>query len=317
MSNPTILVRTGFYTEFEKRLKELAPNATFLTFEERDEMLEKLPHADALYGGSPREDVLDKCPRLKWLHMSSAGVNPQMAKEFGRRGITMTKGSGAYDIPIAEHVLAMMLAFSRGISHYIRQQPSHEWKRGMPLLQLSGKTLGIYGMGSIGGELARMCHALGMTVYGIARKPRPAPEYVEALWMTDKLDDLLRASDFLAVCAPLTDETRHTFGEREFGLMKPTSYIFNIGRGGTIVQDAMIDALRTGKIAGAGLDVTDPEPLPPDSPLWDMENVIITPHVSGGSDGTEARVTSIVLENIRRFAAGEPLMNVVDKELGY
>ncbi|MBT5713068.1 D-2-hydroxyacid dehydrogenase, partial [Candidatus Poribacteria bacterium] len=144
-----------------------------------------------------------------------------------------------------------------------------------------------------------------------------APPYVEALWTPDRLDDLLAASDFLAACAPLTNATRGRFGAREFAVMKDTAYFFNIGRGAVAVQADLEAALSAGEIAGAGLDVTDPEPLPEDSPLWDMENVILTPHVSGGSDGTPDRVTEIVLENVRRFAAGEPLLNVVDPEHGY
>ena len=137
------------------------------------------------------------------------------------------------------------------------------------------------------------------------------------VWTPNRLDDMLAVSDFVAACAPLTEHTRGRFGKREFGLMRDTAYFFNIGRGAVVVQADLERALADGRLAGAGLDVTDPEPLPADSPLWGMENVILTPHVSGGSDGTPQRVADIVLENIRRFCAGEPLLNVVDPDHGY
>ena len=318
MSEPvTILLREEFYREFEGRLHILAPNATFLTFRDREEMLAKLPEAEGFYGASARDDILDKCVRLRWLHMSSAGVDGQLPEDLASRGIVLTKGSGAYNTPISEHILAMMLGFARNLPRFIRNQARRSWDRSGNLLQLADKTLSIYGMGSIGTELARIACALRMKVYGMALKPRPKPNFVEALWTPERLDDLLRVADFLAICCPLTEATRNRFGAREFALMKPTAYVFNIGRGGSIAQDALIEALREGRLAGAGLDVTWPEPLPTDSPLWDMPNVIITPHVAGSSDGTERRANEIVLENIRRFATGEALMNVVDYEHGY
>ncbi|MBM3215443.1 D-2-hydroxyacid dehydrogenase [Candidatus Poribacteria bacterium] len=317
MSEVTILLRREFYEQHRARLHSLAPSARFETFADRDEMLAKLPTADALYGASPRDDILVKCPRLKWLHMRSAGVDKHIPDALSARGITLTKGSGAYDIPISEHILAMMLALARGLPRYIRNQSESRWDRGGGILQLHGRTLGVYGMGSIGTELGRKARALGMVVHGIALRPRTKPSFARALWTPDRLDDLLALSDHLAVCVPLTAATEKLFGAREFGLMKPTAFFYNIGRGGTVVQEALIDALRSGGIAGAGLDVTDPEPLPMDSPLWSMPNVVVTPHVSGTSDGTDARADRIVLENIRRFATGEPLLNVVSYEHGY
>ncbi len=317
MERVTILIREAFYRDHEARLEELAPNADFIGFSDRDEMLELLPQAHALYGGSPREDVLDSCRLLRWVHMSSAGVDRHFPKQLADRGVTLTRGSGAYGVPISEHVLAMMLAFTRGLPQYIRQQTRREWERTAPISEIHGKTLGVFGMGDIGSALARKANALGMRVFALARRSRQAPEYVEALWTPDRLDDMLGLSDFVAACAPLTDATRGRFGAHEFARMKDTAYFFNIGRGAVAVQADLERALTDGEIAGAGLDVTDPEPLPADSPLWDMENVILTPHVSGGSDGTPGRVTEITLENIRRFAAGEELANVVDPEHGY
>jgi phosphoglycerate dehydrogenase-like enzyme len=314
---PAILVREEFYARHRQRLDALRPPARFLTFRDRGEMLGHAPEAEAAHGAALGDGFLDAAPRLRWVHVRSAGVDRTMAAQLAARGITLTKGSGAFDIPISEHILAMMLAFTRGLPTFLRNQTRHEWDRRLDIVQLAGKALGIYGMGSIGTELGRKAHALGMTVFGIALHERPTPDFAEALWTPDALDDMLPLVDFLAICVPLTDATRGRFGRREFALMRPTAYVFNIGRGGTIVQDDLIEALRTGAIAGAGLDVTSPEPLPTDSPLWDMPNVILTPHVSGHSDGTDQRADEIFIENIRRFAAGEPLRNVVDPHHGY
>ena len=305
----------GFLERQRERLAALSEKARFVAYD--GALVERLPEADALCGTTPPVEVLDRCERLRWVHVRSAGVNPRLVAALATRGITMTKGSGAFDVAIAEHVLAMVFAFSRNLTGFLRNQLKRRWDRDATVLQIERKTLGIYGMGSIGTELARKAHALGMRVYGIALHERPAPSFVEALWTPDRLADLLRVSDFLAVCVPLTPETEGLFGEREFRLMKRTAYFFNIGRGKTVVQEALIAALRNGEIAGAGLDVMDPEPLPPESPLWEMENVLLTPHISGTSDETERRADTIALENIRRFLAGEPLKNVVDPVHGY
>lgn len=312
-----ILVRGAFYRQFERQLKEAAPNARFIPFEDRAEMLELLPKADALYGGSPREDMLDRCAKLRWIHMRSAGVDRYFPQELAKRGIALTNGSGAYDIPIAEHVFAMALALTRRIHLYICNQIEKRWERGETPADLYGKNLGIYGMGSIGTRVAQIGAAFGMKAYGVARRERSKPDFAEALWTPERLDDLLGMSDLFVVCLPLTNATRNCVGAREFGLMKPTALFFNIGRGATVNAAALTRALTEGQIAGAGLDVTNPEPLPVESPLWNMPNVVLTPHVSGSSAVSAARGEEIAIENIRRFAAGEPLLNVVDPQHGY
>ncbi len=312
-----ILVRGAFYRQFEQRLKEAAPNARFILFEDRAEMLERLPKADALYGGSPREDMLDRCAKLRWIHMRSAGVDRYFPQQLAQRGIALTNGSGAYDIPIAEHVFAMALSLTRQINLHIRNQLEKRWERGDRPADLYGKNLGVYGMGSIGTRVAQIGAAFGMKAYGVARRGRSKPDFAEALWTPDRLDDLLRLSDLFVVCLPLTNATRNCVGAREFGLMKQTALFFNIGRGATVNAAALTRALTEGQIAGAGLDVTNPEPLPVESPLWDMPNVILTPHVSGSSAVSAERGEEIAIENIRRFAAGEPLLNLVDPQHGY
>ena len=312
-----ILVRGSFYRRFQEALTQAAPNVRFMLFEDREEMLRLLPEADALYGGSPREDMLERCAKLRWIHMRSAGVDRYFPQELAKRGIALTNGSGAYDIPIAEHVFAMALALTRQIHLYIRNQIEKRWERGGRPEDLYGKNLGVYGMGSIGTRVAQIGAAFGMKAYGVARLERPKPDFAEALWTPDRLDDLLRLSDLFVVCLPLTNATRDCVGAREFSLMKPTALFFNIGRGATVNAAALTRALTEGQIAGAGLDVTNPEPLPVESPLWSMPNVVLTPHVSGSSAVSAKRGEEIAIENIRRFAAGEPLLNLVDPQHGY
>ena len=317
MQPVTLLVRPEFLEQYRSRLTDVAPNATFVTFMTHQEMLDALPNVDGLYGGSPGPDILERSGRLKWIHMRRAGVERDEPEKLAAHGITLTKGSGAFDVPIAEHVLAMTLALARGIPKYVRHQASGTWDRDFPHMTLADKVLGVYGVGSIGTEVARKAHLLGMRSFGVTRRNKARPDFMEALWTEERLDDMLGIADVVVMCAALTDQTRARFGAREFELMKPTAYFMNISRGATVVTDDLIAALESGSIGGAGLDVTDPEPLPPDSPLWQFPNVIITPHISGLSDRTERDADDILIENIRRFAAGEPLLNAVDPVAGY
>ena len=324
METPTILVSAALMERFGRHFRAAAPNADFLVFADQADMVANLHKAHGVcLVGDLRSEVNGRrvgdiavadCPQLRWVQTASAGVDQFMPKELAARGIVLTNGSGAAAPAIAEHVLSMMFAFSRGLVGYMRTQAAHKWdhRPGAPAIEMSGKTLSIYGVGRIGTELAWRAHALGLKVYGVNLPTRPKPDFMEALWAPTRLDDLLAKADFFAACIGLTDGTKHLFAAREFGLMKSSAYFINIGRGGTVDQNAMIDALQSGKIAGAGLDVVTPEPLPDESPLWDMPNVIITPHVAGASDEGHHRADEIFLENIRRFAAGETLMNVVN-----
>lgn len=185
------------------------------------------------------------------------------------------------------------------------------------MFELAGTTLVLIGVGAIGERTAAMAAALGMRVLGVRRDPTLGAPGVTAMFGPDRLPELLPQADFVVLTVPLTHETQGMIGERELHAMKPTACIVNIGRGGTIREDALITALREGRIAGAGLDVFETEPLPEDSPLWDMDNVIITSHYAGATPHYDARAMAIFVDNLRRYRAGEPLRNVVDKRLGY
>lgn len=301
------------------RLREAAPEAEFLIAHNKEEALKLAPEADAAYGfASP--DVIASAPRLKWIQASSAGVERAPFGELRARGIVFTNASGVYGAHLADHTMALILAFSRQLPILIRAQLQGVWTKRTeyPSGELTGQTLLIDGLGGTGEHLARRAAGFDMRVIATRRHPdRSRPAAVEAVYPHDGLHDLLPEADWVAVCLPLTPDTRDRYHDREFELMKPTACITNIARGAIINTQALMRALDAGQIAGAGLDVTDPEPLPAGHPLWAYENVIITPHASGHSPHANARMMDLLCENLRRFAAGEGLRNVVHLDLEY
>jgi phosphoglycerate dehydrogenase-like enzyme len=213
-----------------------------------------------------------------------------------------------------------MLAFTRHLPALLEDKKARRWDRpgrSQGARELSGSVLGVLGAGKIGSEIARRGLGFGMEIRAVDVNLAAECPGVNEMWGLDRLDDLLRAADYLTVAIPITPETRGLVGKRELGLMKPDAYLFVMSRGGIVDQDALADALANGRLAGAGLDATDPEPLPPEHPLWELPNAIISPHCSGASRQTRERGQQIMRENIRRFLAGEPLLNVCDKRAGF
>jgi phosphoglycerate dehydrogenase-like enzyme len=287
-----------------------------------DEIREALVEAEVLFsfwGGriTGITDIRSAAPKLRWVQLTHAGaerVDPMLIRD----GVTFTTAGGLAATPIAEFVLAYMLMFSKGWPRLFRAQQEHRYSRFMPR-ELYGKTVGVVGMGYIGAEVARLAKAFGCRVLGMRRSfsARGPDEVADEAVPPSELDYLLRESDFVVIAAPLTPETRGLIGAAQLKQMKPTAHLINIARGGLIDEPALIEALRDGTIAGAGLDVFSREPLPPESELWDLENVILSPHVSGGTEIYNQRATRIFCDNLRRFLAGEPLVNIVDVERGY
>jgi len=253
---------------------------------------------------------------LKWIHSIGAGVDGILTPDVLESKAIITSSSGIHREPISEHVLAFMLSFVRSFHIFARQQMRKEWKR-YELQELAGKTLGIIGLGEIGSEIAIKAKALGMRVIAVKRTSGEKPTSVDQLWMQDRLKDLLGDSDFVVLSLPLTPETRGFIGEPELRAMKKSAYLINISRGKIVHEAKLIQAIREGWIAGAGLDVFEEEPLPEKSELWQMPNVIITPHVAGSNPQYTARAMAIFEENLQRFLNGKPLTNLVDKKLGY
>lgn len=314
------------------RLQREFPSITFTVCPDQERLPDVLPEAQAVIAGSIPGELLLKHPNLRWMQSLSAGVDGLLTPEVVEHDITVTNYSGVQASSMAEHLVAMMLAFARDLPQLIRRQPTGQWTTQptdeSPRLpqtryysrftfDLRRQTLAIAGLGDVGCELAWRAKGLGMRVIGSKRQPDNPPEGVDVLYGADNWRDMLSEADHVAICLPLTSRTRHLFGEPEFRAMKSTAYIYNTSRGTIIDQDALIQALETGEIAGAGLDVTTPEPLPPESPLWYMSNVLITCHTSGASPTTEDRGIELVVENIHRYLRDEPLINVVDKREGY
>ncbi len=287
-----------------------------------DELHVALADAEVLFsfwggGIASMADFRSRAPRVRWVQLTHAGAE-RVRPEVIHDGVCFTTAGGLAATPIAEFVLAYMLMFSKGWPGLFRAQQRHEYARFMPR-ELHGRTVGVIGMGYIGSEVARLAKAFGCRVLAIRRsfeKRGPDALADEAL-PPSELSDLLQESDFVVVCAPLTPETKGMIGAQQLRQMKPTAHLVNIARGGLVDEPALVEALQSKTIAGAGLDVFAREPLPPDSPLWDMENVILSPHISGGTEIYNQRATEIFVSNLKRYLAGEPLTNVVDPERGY
>jgi len=302
----TVVVLVKLKDEELERIREAAPGWNVVPRDAATE--EAVRGADILVGWNPsyREAVLDPASKVRWIQAWSAGVDQLRLDAFFERGIEVTSANGVHAFPISETIFALMLAFTRKIHTYVRQQLERKWHPGGLRLELHGKTIGIAGVGVIGEETARNAKtAFGMRESGMCRSGVASP-YVDEMYPAGSQLRWLPECDYVVSVMPATEETRHVFGEREFSAMKPTAFFVNVGRGSAVDTGALVAALREGKIAGAGLDVFEEEPLPPDHPLWGMENVIITPHTAGLTEHYSQRALAIFLENFRAVLRGEP-----------
>jgi len=290
---------------------------------------------EILYGWGKHVHNAHLFPRLKWVQTHSAGIDSLLDKPIWNTEVIISSANGIHSVQMAEHALALMLAFRWKVPEMLHYQSRAEWPEGRWDIysqpELRGSTLGIVGYGAIGRELARQAQALGMRVLALNRsgQRRPYQGYAmpgtgdpdaaipETIYPTSELLDMLPRCDYVEVLAPLTPETRHMFDANTFAAMKNSALFFNHARGALVNETALVDALTQGQIAGAGLDAFEEEPLPPDHPLWLLDNVIISPHVSGLTLQYDERATDLFVENLRRYLAGEPLINQVQRELGY
>jgi D-2-hydroxyacid dehydrogenase (NADP+) len=252
--------------------------------------------------------ALREMRRLGWMHSFSAGVDGAFFAKTLERGARLTTSSGAQAVPIAHTVVLYLLALSRGLPQWLDAQKHHSWQP-RPVRDLQDMVLGVVGLGPIGREVARLGQALGMEVVGVRRQPR-GDEGFETV-SQDALPALLPRLDALVLAVPLTDETQRLIDAAALAAMKPDALLVNVGRGALVDEQALCAALAAGRLGGAGLDVFEVEPLPESSPLWELENVIITPHSSGTSAGNHHRATQIFLENLGCYARGEPMRNEV------
>jgi phosphoglycerate dehydrogenase-like enzyme len=280
------------------------------------EALTHIPEAEAYYG-RPSPSVLAAAKRLRWIQAPSAGLDHYFYPELREHPATVTSMRGIYSDVIADHVCAYILSFARGMHHYVRRQVEGVWQRGAPVIHLGGTTLGIVGLGGIGLEVAKRGHAFGMRIVAVDPAPKARPDYVEAIHDPEALLTVLAESDFVVICTPHTGETEYMIDGAALETVRSTAVLVNVGRGKVVDLEALTWALQEGAIGGAGLDVFEIEPLPEGHPLWEMDNVMITPHLAGVSPEVEGRRMGTIVENVRRFKNGEPLLNVVDKARGY
>ena len=321
---PTLVLRVDLDDRYLDRLRQGFPEADIRVCTTPEALRAALGDADAVIGGPAlTAEEVTAAPKLRWVQATIAGVEGFPLPALAAREIALTNFSGIAAPSIAEHVLALMLAFARGLPALLRRQDRREWDDNHadapPTFELAGQTLGVVGLGDIGEELARRAHALGLHVLAVDRDAAggDVPAYIETLWPNERLPDLLTDADHVALCLPLTSATEHLIGRDEFARMGPAAYLYNVGRGELVDQDALVAALRDGTIAGAGLDVATPEPLPADSPLWALPTVVITGHTAGQTPLYWERGIALLIDNARRFLAGEELRNVVDTGAGY
>ena len=315
--NQTLLIGGGA-PDLISQVRSLYPSLQILSGQQLKENPSTLPTIDAAYGWLTKDQIAGAA-NLRWLQLASAGVNGVITPEIKARDLIITNAKGIHAEPITEHMFGMLLMITRRLGAAWDRQKLEKWNGeglGDHVTLLAGKTLGILGVGAIGGQSARVGKAFDMHVVGLRRTGEPH-EHIDQMYTLDQTHEFLAASDVIMNSLPKTEKTMGFLGPQEFEAMKPGAILINTGRGSTVKTDAMLAALASGKLSAALLDVTDPEPLPEGHPLWTTPNVFITPHYSGAHPEYDERADKIFLENLRRYLAGETLMNVVDKEEGY
>jgi len=325
-------VAIGLYSKFEvwrlpeeplRFLKEEFSEVVFVPTDSDEDFARELEDAEIALCWALTPEQFRKAKRLRWVQSAAAGAGKNLFPEMVKSDVLLTNASGVHAIPISEHVIGVMLSLSRKLHLAMRLQIERKWReesivniRDLPG-EMFDKTIGIIGLGAIGRAVAERAKALGMQVIGIRKNWKRLENFVDQLLPPEQLDKLLEQSDVVVVACPLTEETKGLIGEAKLRKMKPTAFLINIARGKIIDEKALIRALKEGWIGGAGLDVFEEEPLPEASELWGLPNVVITPHVAGATPKYWTRVANLFADNLRRFLDGQPLLNVVDKKLGY
>ncbi len=300
------------------RIRGAAGDAEIVVSEFRDAM-RHIADADVVLGFVTREMFL-AARSLRWVQSISSGVDSFMYEEFRDSDVVLTSEKGLVGEHLADHAFGLLLMLTRQLATALKLGPdawNHRPEMRRQEIELTGTVMGIFGFGGTGRAMARRAAAFGMTVNALDRDPVPTSVEVDAVWGPDRFEELLETSDVVSVCCPLTPETRDRFDAAAFALMRRTAYLVNVTRGEVMVEEDLADALESGEIAGAALDVAPREPLPADSRLWALPNVVMTPHTAGASQFRAARNLDRFVDNLARFRAGEPLEGVIDKRLGY
>ncbi|MFD6893599.1 D-2-hydroxyacid dehydrogenase [Rhodococcus sp. NPDC060086] len=317
--NPVVAVLHAETVPDTALLASVAEHAE-IRYTDSDGLATALAGADVLFVYDFLTDALPQAwhaaESLHWVHVAAAGVDPLMFPALRDSDVTVTNSRGVFDQPIAEYVLAQILSFAKGLPESLRLQREHTWRH-RESERITGRTALVVGTGPIGRAIARLLTAVGMQVRGSGRRARDQDPDFGTVTATEDLPDALADADFVVVAAPLTEQTRNMFDADLFRAMKPGARFINVGRGDLVRTDDLVDALQSGELAGAALDVVDTEPLPPEHPLWDISNVMITPHNSGDFAGWRNALVDVFVDNFQRWRANGELENVVDKHLGY
>ena len=312
-----ILINTEITSEHRQQIEAVSEQLHIIEAQNSAEALRNIGDTDVVFGGFNRT-LFENAKQLKWVQVLSAGVDGLLFPEFVQSDVVLTSAKGFVGPHLADQAWALILGLLRGIGRSVRERT---WDNRMSIRlatwELSERTLGIVGLGGTGIDVARRAQGFDMRTIAVDPETVEAPSFVHEVWQMDRFHELLAQSDVVAICAPLTPETHGMFNDAAFQAMQSHALLVNVTRGKIIDGPALLRALKNGSIGGAGLDVTPEEPLPTDSPLWDMPNVIITPHVAGGSPIRLDRTVGLFCDNLERTLVGKPLLSIIDKEKGY
>lgn len=319
MKNKTVLVILPVEERHRRLLEENVSGCDFI-YESRQTLTEQMVRQADIIIGNPPAQWIQCSEKLEWLQLNSAGADAYVVPGVLGEHTVLTSATGAYGKAVAEHLFAMMWMLQKKLYLYRDHQNRHEWADEGAVTSINGKTVLVVGAGDIGLYFARLVKMMGAYVIGIKRrKVEQLPDSVDEIYQMDQLATLLPRADVVVSVLPGTPQTRQIFSFKEFELMKPEAVFLNGGRGENVNTEALVQALNQKQISGAGVDVTDPEPLPPDHPLWSCQNVVITPHISGQFhlQDTFEQIVNIAAENLKRFIHHQELRSVVDRESGY
>ncbi len=309
--------------ELAERLGQRWPEMRVVQASGLEQFVAELPDTDILVGYSLRPEQLRAARRLKWLQCTAAGVAQLMYTEFRESGIVLTNASGVHAIPMAEHIIGMILALLRDFPGSMRHQLQHRWAQqeiwdgSARPRELLGQTAVLVGFGAIGRAVAERLRGFGVRIWAVTRSGTADPALAERAFPATELDAALSQADIVVLAAPETPETHQMIGARQLALLRPSAILINVARGSILDEPALVAALQARAIAAAGLDVASREPLPPESPLWSLENVLITPHISGVTERHWEREAELLIDNLDRWFSGRPLRNRVDLSRGY
>ncbi len=312
-----ILINTEIKSDHRQQIRSVSPDLVIV--EPRDETARHaaIPDTEVVFGDFNRS-LFDAAEHLRWVQVLGAGVDGLLFPEFVESDVVLTSAKGFVGPHLADQTWALILGMIRGVGRAVRERTwENRWSIRDETWELAGRTLGIVGLGGTGIEVAKRAQGFDMRVIAVDPEDVNAPSFVHEVWKMDRFYDLLAESDIVSICAPLTNETQGMFDYDAFQRMKPHALLINVTRGKIVDEGSLLRALEEGWIGGAGLDVTPEEPLPQDSPLWDMPNVLATPHVAGGSPNRDDRTVGLFCDNLERFLAGKPLLSVIDKRKGY